>query len=96
MKRILPVFCLLLIKVYRVFFSVHFGGACRFYPSCSCYAERAFLSCSFVKAFYLVLRRLSKCHFFGPFGWDPVPEDVQRKNNIGMSKEKKTFYKDIL
>ena len=61
-------FCLFLIKVYRVFFSIHFGGACRFYPSCSCYAERVFSTHPPVRAIYLVLKRLSKCQFFGPFG----------------------------
>ena len=91
MKRILLFFCLFLIKMYRVFLSIHFGGACRFHPSCSCYAEQAFLSYSFAKAFYLVLRRLSRCHFFGSFGWDPVPErDQSGKRGKRNEKTKET------
>jgi len=73
MKTKLSKTCLFLIKIYRVFLSAHFGGACRFYPSCSCYAEKAFLLHPPKKATFLVLKRLSKCYFFGPFGLDPVP-----------------------
>ena len=72
MKKIAG-FCIFLIKVYKVFLSVHFGGACRFYPSCSCYAEKAFSSHPPLKAFFLVVVRLSKCRFFGPFSLDTVP-----------------------
>ena len=69
----LSFFFLFTIKFYRVFLSTHFGGACRFYPSCSCYAEEVFLSNSTVRGVFLVLKRLSKCHFFGSSGLDPVP-----------------------
>lgn len=69
----LSFFFLFTIKFYRVFLSAHFGGACRFCPSCSCYAEEVFLSNSHVRGVFLILKRLSKCHFFGPSGLDPVP-----------------------
>ncbi|MDE0518027.1 MAG: membrane protein insertion efficiency factor YidD [Bdellovibrionales bacterium] len=81
--KYLSLICLFFIKIYQVFLSVHFGGACRFHPSCSCYAERAFLQYSFFTAFSLVLKRLAKCHFFGPFGLNPLPSSSVSK------KEKK-------
>ena len=59
---------------YRCFFSLHFGGACRFTPSCSFYAEKAFLSHPFFLACRLVICRLIRCHSFSSsFGEDPVP-----------------------
>ena len=61
------------VKFYRVFLSVHFGGACRFSPSCSCYAEKVFCTHSPWRASALVIKRLLKCHFFGPFGLDEPP-----------------------
>ena len=67
-------FCLFLIKLYQVFLSAHFGGACRFSPSCSHYAEKAVLSYPLPRALRLIVKRLSRCHFFGSFGPDPLPQ----------------------
>ena len=66
-------FCLFLIKNYQVFLSAHLGGGCRFHPSCSHYAEKAILSYPLSCALPLILKRLSRCHFWGPFGLDPLP-----------------------
>ena len=79
MKYFLSFVCLFFIRVYRVFLSIHFGGACRFHPSCSCYAEQVFLNQPVFKAFFLVLKRLTKCHFFGPFGLDSAPQSSSEK-----------------
>jgi len=47
---------------------------CRFYPSCSVYAQEAIESFGPLKGCLLALRRLSRCRPFGPSGYDPVPE----------------------
>lgn len=73
-NRVLYYIFLFFIKFYKIFLSLHFGGACRFYPSCSLYAEQAVFLYSPFKAFCLILKRLSKCHFFGPFGEDSAKE----------------------
>ncbi len=59
---------------YRMAISGWLGSNCRFQPSCSHYAKNAFEIHPPTQAFILTLRRLSKCHPFGPFGFDPVPD----------------------
>ncbi len=47
---------------------------CRYIPTCSQYAAEAIESHGPGKGLWLALRRLSRCHPFGSFGFDPVPE----------------------
>jgi uncharacterized protein len=57
---------------YRYVLSPWIGNQCRFYPSCSHYAEDAINSYGLTKGSYLTLRRLLKCHPWHPGGLDPV------------------------
>jgi putative membrane protein insertion efficiency factor len=50
--------------------------ACRFMPSCSEYALVALERFGTRRALSLVARRLARCRPGGPFGWDPVPEEL--------------------
>jgi|GEM_PF-1800129 len=50
------------------------GWSCRFEPSCSRYAATALVRFGACRGGYLTLRRLGKCHPFGGYGYDPVPE----------------------
>jgi len=63
-----------MLKGYRYLISPWIGNQCRFYPSCSCYAEQAFGRFGFFKGIYLTLRRLLKCHPWHRGGEDPVPD----------------------
>ena len=49
------------------------GPTCRFYPSCSCYAEEALQQHGAVRGSYLTVRRLMRCHPWHAGGYDPVP-----------------------
>lgn len=62
-----------LIKVYRFFIAPLLGDRCRFYPSCSHYAEQALKEYGPLKGIFLSVRRLSKCHPWHAGGYDPVP-----------------------
>jgi len=62
-----------LIWLYRYLLSPWVGNQCRFYPSCSHYAEEAIASRGILIGSYLTLRRLLKCHPWHPGGLDPVP-----------------------
>lgn len=71
--RLLTLAAIGLIIVYRYTLSYALGGRCRFYPSCSCYAQGAFATHGFVRGMWLTSRRLARCHPFHPGGLDPVP-----------------------
>lgn len=69
-----------LIKFYRHIVSPGFVNCCRFYPSCSSYAEKAIKQLGVIKGIYLSVRRLLRCHPFHVGGVDLVPE--QHKKTI--------------
>ncbi|MGE0115652.1 MAG: membrane protein insertion efficiency factor YidD [Steroidobacteraceae bacterium] len=69
MRRIL----IFLISGYRYLLSPWLGQNCRFYPSCSCYAQQALHEHGIIEGLWLSLRRILRCHPWHPGGYDPVP-----------------------
>ena len=69
---------ILFVKFYRYFISPLLGPRCRFFPSCSEYAETAFCEHGVIKGLFFALRRLLRCHPFNPGGYDPVPTSNKR------------------
>jgi len=61
-----------LIRVYRVTLSGWLGGQCRYYPTCSQYAEEAINVHGAVKGTGLAVWRVLRCNPFGAGGIDPV------------------------
>lgn len=61
------------IRLYRRVVSPLVPPACRYWPSCSAYAEEACLKHGNLKGLALALGRLLRCHPFGGHGFDPVP-----------------------
>ena len=61
-----------LIQSYRVAISPHFGSCCRFYPSCSVYAQQTIRQNGVFDGIILTCVRLLKCQPYHPGGIDVV------------------------
>lgn len=73
---------LFFLRAYKLTISPLLGQHCRFYPSCSNYAEVAIRRYGLIKGSVLVGRRLCKCHPWHAGGVDPVPDiDSDEKCN---------------
>ena len=64
---------LLLVRGYQYFLRPLLGNNCRFYPSCSDYAQEAIEKHGALRGTWLALRRVGRCHPYHPGGFDPVP-----------------------
>jgi putative membrane protein insertion efficiency factor len=73
MMRVLSMPLLALLWIYRRFVSPALPAACRYYPSCSQYAEEAVRLHGPVVGPWLALKRLLRCHPYAAGGPDPVP-----------------------
>jgi len=62
-----------LVKFYQSAISPHTPAACRFQPTCSQYSIEALKKYGALKGGWLSLKRIFKCHPWGPHGYDPVP-----------------------
>jgi uncharacterized protein len=61
------------IRLWQRTFSVILPPSCRFSPSCSAYAIEALQRHGPLRGLWLALRRIGRCHPWGPSGYDPVP-----------------------
>lgn len=72
MKNIL----IFILKFYKNYISKllagTFGNACRFTPTCSEYTIEALKKYGTSKGLMMGFKRVSRCHPWGGFGYDPV------------------------
>ncbi len=73
---------LALVQFYRIFLSHFFGGACKFHPSCSKYAQEAIARHGAKRGIVLALKRLGRCRPFTKGGFDPVPEVYDGETSV--------------
>jgi len=64
----------LLVRCYRLLLSPILPPACRFYPSCSEYAEEALCRHGAWRGSWLTAGRILRCGPWHDGGYDPVPE----------------------
>ncbi|MDR1259888.1 MAG: membrane protein insertion efficiency factor YidD [Endomicrobium sp.] len=76
---------LFLIKCYK-FASQTVPSKCRFWPTCSSYAYQAIEIHGFLRGFFLIVRRIIRCHPFCSGGFDSIPSLY--KSKALMFKEK--------
>ena len=79
LHKILKKTFILPIRFYQLSISPLLGSKCRFQPTCSQYMILAIEEWGVLKGIYLGMRRLFKCHPWGPHGHDPVPPNPKKK-----------------
>ncbi len=62
-----------IVLFYRRYISPLKPPVCRFYPTCSAYADEALRVHGALYGSYLSVKRICKCHPFHPGGIDIVP-----------------------
>lgn len=62
------------IRLYQLTLGPYLGRQCRFYPSCSRYAQEAIAMHGVVRGCLLAARRLGRCHPLHAGGVDLVPD----------------------
>ena len=64
-----------IIKFYRKYLSpLKRSSTCIYIPTCSQYAVEALERFGALKGTWLTIKRLCRCHPWGGYGFDPVPE----------------------
>jgi uncharacterized protein len=67
-----------LIRAYQLFVAPILPPSCRYSPSCSHYAAEAIARHGPWRGLRLAAGRLSRCHPWGGWGYDPVPTEPRR------------------
>jgi putative membrane protein insertion efficiency factor len=62
------------IRVYRTLLSPLVGARCKYYPSCSAYAEQAVREYGILRGLILAGWRLLRCNPWSHGGFDPVEQ----------------------
>jgi hypothetical protein len=65
-----------LILLYRYSLASLLGQRCRYFPSCSEYGLEALRRHGALTGSWLTIKRIARCHPWGGWGHDPVPETL--------------------
>jgi putative membrane protein insertion efficiency factor len=87
LKSIPAYILILIIYIYRYTLSPIFGNQCRYYPTCSHYAEEALHRHGALSGGIMAIKRILRCHPWHEGGYDPVPEIKPEKKKLDNSGE---------
>ena len=73
MAEFVRIVLVLLIDIYKKYFSPFITVRCKFCPTCSEYAKLCIIKFGVIKGVSLSLKRLLKCNPLSKGGYDPVP-----------------------
>jgi putative membrane protein insertion efficiency factor len=83
MRKIL----LVLVRMYQLTIRPLLGANCRFYPSCSEYAQEALTKLPLSRALWLILKRLLRCAGWSRGGVDLVPDSSVGNLELSSGRE---------
>jgi uncharacterized protein len=84
LASILQEIFILPIRLYQVAVSPILGkNKCRYQPTCSYYTVEAIREWGIFKGTWMGIKRISRCHPWGGWGYDPVP----KKNNSAEAQQ---------
>lgn len=90
--KLILIFILAPIFLYRWFISPLLPASCRYRPTCSAYAIDAIKLHGPLQGTVLAVKRIASCHPWGGYGYNPVSENLTcNKSNKRKSENKKAF-----
>ena len=78
-NKIIIFILIMFIKTYQLFISPIIGQNCRYLPTCSEYTIDCLKKFGLIKGIFLSFNRITSCHPFGKYGYDPVPDKIEKK-----------------
>lgn len=78
-QKIVNLPIIIVVKIYQYIISPISPANCRFNPTCSNYMIGSVKTWGPIKGTYLGVKRISRCHPWGGFGDDPVPQKKNKK-----------------
>ena len=72
--KIISAVAILVVKMYQILLSPILMNHCRYRPTCSQYMIEA-IKIHGLYGLILGIKRIFRCHPYGGYGYDPVPEE---------------------
>ena len=85
--RVISAFLIVFVRGYQVLISPWLGSNCRHQPTCSAYMIEAIREWGPLSGGWMGVRRVAKCHPWGPSGYDPVPSRPKKGEVAGRQQD---------